>query len=144
VATRRRLVQYREDDPVILIYDRDCGFCRWCLGKVLAWDRRRTIRPVALGTDEANRLLGDMPRAEQFSSWHLVDEDGLHSAGAGFPSLLRRLPGGRPFAALATRFPNATESGYRFVSGNRSLWGKVVTDGAKRRADARIGERLRH
>ncbi len=123
---------------MILIYDSDCGFCRWCLGKVLAWDRRRVIRPVALGTEEANRLLGDMPRDEQFSSWHLVDDDGLHSAGAGFPPLLRRLPGGRPFAAVAGRFPGATERGYRFVSGNRGLWGKVVTDGAKRRADERI------
>jgi hypothetical protein len=23
-----------------LIYDSDCGFCRWLLAKVLAWDRR--------------------------------------------------------------------------------------------------------
>ena len=122
----------------MLIYDRDCGFCRWCLGKVLAWDRRRAVRPVALGTEEANGLLGDMPRADQFSSWHLVDDEGVHSAGAGFPPLLRLLPGGRPFAAVAARFPGATERGYRFVSGNRSLWGKVVTDGAKRRADERI------
>ena len=87
---------------VILIYDPDCGFCRWCLGKVLAWDRRRAVRPVALGTEEANRLLGDMPGDEQRSSWHLVDESGeVHSAGAGFEPLLRLLPGGGPFAAAA-------------------------------------------
>jgi predicted DCC family thiol-disulfide oxidoreductase YuxK len=126
---------------VILIYDSDCGFCRWCLGKVLAWDRRGAVRPVALGTEEANRLLGDMPAAEQFSSWHLVDENGaVHSAGAGFEPLFRLLPGGGPFAGAARRFPGATERGYRFVSGNRSLWGKVVTDGAKRRADERISQ----
>ena len=123
----------------ILIYDSDCGFCRWCLGKVLAWDRRRAVRPVALGTEEADRLLGDMPGDEQRSSWHLVDEAGeVHSAGAGFEPLFRLLPGGGPFAAAAGRFGGATERGYRFVSGNRSLWGKVVTDGAKRRADERI------
>jgi hypothetical protein len=34
------------------------------------------------------------------------------------------------------------ERGYRFISGNRSLWGKLVTDGAKRRADRRIASRL--
>src|SRR5436190_23119771 len=27
-----------------LLYDRDCGFCRWLLGKVLAWDRRGVLR----------------------------------------------------------------------------------------------------
>jgi predicted DCC family thiol-disulfide oxidoreductase YuxK len=127
---------------VILIYDSDCGFCRWCLAKVLAWDRRRAVRPVALGTDEAKRLLGDMPRDEQFSSWHLVDESGaVRSAGAGFPPLLRLLPGGRPFAALSARFPGGTARAYRAVSGNRSIFGKLVSGGAKRRADARIQER---
>src|SRR5262249_60221531 len=39
----------RAMDQAFLIYDPDCGFCRWCLGKVLAWDRHRTLRPVALG-----------------------------------------------------------------------------------------------
>jgi predicted DCC family thiol-disulfide oxidoreductase YuxK len=127
---------------VTLIYDSDCGFCRWCLGKVLAWDRRGAVRPLALGTDEANRLLRDMPRGEQMSSWHLVDGNGsVHSAGAGFEPLLRLLPGGGPLAAVAGRLPGATESGYRFVSGNRSLWGKLVTRGAKRRADERIAGR---
>jgi predicted DCC family thiol-disulfide oxidoreductase YuxK len=127
---------------VILVYDRDCGFCRWCLGKVLAWDRRRAVRPVALGTPEANGLLADVPAAERPKSWHLVDEGGtVHSAGAGFAPLFRLLPGGGAFAAVAARLPGATEGGYRFVSGNRSIWGKFVTDGAKRRADERIAER---
>jgi predicted DCC family thiol-disulfide oxidoreductase YuxK len=129
-------------ENLTLIYDSDCGFCRWCLGKVLAWDRRRTLRTVALGTPDANRLLAEVPVAERARSWHLVDADGrVRSAGAGFPPLLRGLPGGGPLAALTTKFPTATESAYRFVSGNRSLWGKLVTDGAKRRADARIAER---
>jgi predicted DCC family thiol-disulfide oxidoreductase YuxK len=127
---------------VTLIYDSDCGFCRWSLGKVLAWDRRRAVRPVALGTPEANRLLADVPVAERPQSWHLIDEGGtVHSAGAGFEPLFRLLPGGGPFAAVAARFPRVTGSGYRFVSRNRSIWGKFVTDGAKRRADRRIAER---
>ena len=127
---------------VILIYDPDCGFCRWCLGKVLAWDRRRAVRPLPLGTPEANRLLESVPPAERPKSWHLVDETGtVHSAGAGFEPLFRLLPGGGPLAAAAARLPGATQSGYGFVSGNRSIWGRLVTEGAKRRADDRIAER---
>jgi hypothetical protein len=100
------------------------------------------VRPVALGTPEANGLLADVPAAERPKSWHLVDEGGtVHSAGAGFEPLFRLLPGGGAFAAVAARLPGATEGGYRFVSGNRSIWGKLVTDGAKRRADERIAER---
>jgi predicted DCC family thiol-disulfide oxidoreductase YuxK len=127
---------------VTLIYDSDCGFCRWCLSKVLAWDRRGAVRPVALGTGEADRLLDGMPSAKRSSSWHLIDAGGaVHSAGAGFEPLLRLLPGGGPLAALAAKFPRATERGYRAVAGNRSLFGRLVTDGAKRRADEKIAAR---
>jgi predicted DCC family thiol-disulfide oxidoreductase YuxK len=127
---------------VTLLYDRDCGFCRWSLGKVLAWDRRGRIRPVSLQSKEADELLPGMGEEERMGSWHLVDGDGIHSAGAGFPPLFRLLPGGSPFAALSARAPGVSERGYRFVSGHRSLWGKLVTEGAKRRADRRIADRL--
>jgi predicted DCC family thiol-disulfide oxidoreductase YuxK len=125
-----------------LLYDADCGFCRWCLGKVLAWDRRRALRPVALTSEGADRLLGDMPRDRRMASWHLVDGGGgVHSAGAGFAPLFRLLPGGSPLAAIAERIPRVTERGYRAVADRRSPFGRLVTAGAKRRADRRIAAR---
>jgi predicted DCC family thiol-disulfide oxidoreductase YuxK len=126
----------------ILIYDPDCGFCRWCLGKVLAWDFRRSLRPAALGTEEADRLLAEIPSDERTASWHLVDEAGqVRSAGAAFAPLFRLLPAAGPFAAAADRFPHEVERGYRWVAGNRSRWGRFVSEGAKRRADRRITSR---
>jgi len=126
-----------------LLYDRDCGFCRWCLAKVLAWDRRRAVRPVALQSERAGKLLGGMPEEERMASWHLVDGEGvLRSGGAAFPGLLRLLPGGAPLAGLAAQAPRATDRAYHWVAGNRSRWGKLVTEGAKRRADERIEGRL--
>ena len=126
-----------------LLYDSDCGFCRWCLGKVLAWDRSRSLRPVAIQSEQGDRLLAGMPKEERLASWHLVDGGGtVRSAGAAFPGLFRRLPGGAPLAALSSRAPRTTDRAYRWVAGNRSRWGKLVTDGAKRRADRRIAERL--
>jgi predicted DCC family thiol-disulfide oxidoreductase YuxK len=130
--------------PATLLYDSDCGFCRWSLGKVLAWDRRGRIRPVSLQSEEAERLLAGTREEERMASWHLVGPDGrVSSAGAGIAPLLRLLPGGAPFAAAAARAPRLMERGYRFIAGHRSLWGKLVTDGAKRRADGRIAARLR-
>jgi predicted DCC family thiol-disulfide oxidoreductase YuxK len=125
-----------------LIYDEDCGFCRWCLGKVLAWDRGGRIRPVPLSSAEADRLLAGMPPEERAASWHLVDErGGVHSAGAGFPPLLELLPAGTPLAAVTARAPRPVDRAYRWVAGNRSRWGRLVTSGAKRRADRRIASR---
>ena len=127
---------------VKILYDSDCGFCRWSLGKVLAWDRRRALRPVAIESPEGGRLLSEIPVEQRLASWHLVDEEGrVRSAGAAFPPLLGSLPGGRPLGALAARSPKLTDRLYRWVAGHRSLWGKLVTDGAKGRADRRIAER---
>jgi predicted DCC family thiol-disulfide oxidoreductase YuxK len=126
-----------------LLYDSDCGFCRWSLGKVLAWDRRGAIRPVSLQSKEAEQLLAGTSEERRFASWHLVEPGGeLRSAGAGIAPLLRLLPGGRPLARIAASTPGAMERGYRWIAGHRSLWGKLVTDGAKRRADKRIARRL--
>jgi predicted DCC family thiol-disulfide oxidoreductase YuxK len=125
-----------------LLYDSDCGFCRWCLGKVLAWDRRRSIRPAAIESEAGERLLRGMPREQRLASWHLVGADGMaRSAGEAFPELFRMLPGGSPLAGITSRMPRATNRAYRWVAGNRSRWGKLVSEGAKRRADRRIESR---
>ena len=127
--------------PVVL-YDRDCGFCRWSLAKLLAWDRRRRLRPVALQDPEAGRLLGDMHEEDRMASWHLITPDGaVRSGGEAFPTLLETLPGGRPLAALAGRAQGLVDRGYGFVAGHRTAFGRPVTDGAKRRADRRIAAR---
>jgi predicted DCC family thiol-disulfide oxidoreductase YuxK len=144
VATKRTLPLGENPTmtQVTLLYDHDCGFCRWCLGKLLAWDRPRALRPVALQSEEAKRLLTGMPEDERLASWHLVEEDGaVRSAGAAFPGLFRLLRGGAPLAALTSRAPRITDRVYRWVAGNRSRWGKLVPEGAKRRADARIAAR---
>jgi predicted DCC family thiol-disulfide oxidoreductase YuxK len=124
-----------------ILYDPDCGFCRWCLGKVLGWDRDGVLRPVRLGGEQADRLLAEMPPDERMASWHLVDQDGVHSAGSAFAPLFGLLPAAAPLAALSGRFPRAVDRAYRWVAGNRSRWGRFVTGGAKRRADARIADR---
>ena len=31
-----------------VLYDGDCGFCKWSLAKLLAWDRRGALRPLPL------------------------------------------------------------------------------------------------
>jgi predicted DCC family thiol-disulfide oxidoreductase YuxK len=131
----------KTERPVVL-YDADCGFCRWSLGKLLAWDRRRRVRPVAIQSAEGQRLLADLSEAKRLSSWHLVGPDGrLRSAGAAAAPLLRTLPGGAPLAALLERFPSATEGAYAWVAAHRGRLGRLIPAAAKRRADARIRRR---
>jgi predicted DCC family thiol-disulfide oxidoreductase YuxK len=126
----------------LVLYDAECGFCRWSLAGVLAWDRHRRVRPVAIQSAEGQRLLDDVSEAQRLSSWHLIGPDGRrYSAGAAVARLLRTLPAGAPLAALLERFPSATESGYAWVAAHRGLLGHLIPAAAKRRADARIRRR---
>ena len=110
-----------------VLYDSDCGFCKWSLDKILAWDREDRLRPVAIQSPEGQELLADVPPEERLDSWHLVEPGGrVSSAGDGAPPLARVLPGGRPLAFVFARFPRATERAYHFVAGHRDWFARRI------------------
>jgi predicted DCC family thiol-disulfide oxidoreductase YuxK len=120
-----------EDVPAAatVLYDGDCGFCRWSLDKLLIWDRRRRLRPVEIQSDEGQELLdrAGVPAAARLESWHLALPSGaVRSAGAGAAPLAEMLPGGRPLAALFRRFPEPTERSYRWVAANRDRLARLL------------------
>jgi predicted DCC family thiol-disulfide oxidoreductase YuxK len=134
----------REPGSWTIIYDADCGFCRWSLAHVLALDRARRLRPVALGTTEADSLLIDLPAQERSASWHLIAPDRRrYSAGAAAPPLLRLLPVGNVPAWLLDAASAPTERAYRWVADHRSLLSKAIPTRAKKRATDRIERRAR-
>jgi predicted DCC family thiol-disulfide oxidoreductase YuxK len=125
-----------------ILYDADCGFCRWSLGWLLRWDRRRALEPVALQEPLAGELLREIAPERRLDSWHLVDADGsVVSAGAAAAPLLRLLPAGAPLAWLLERAPRAVERAYGRVAGARSALGGRLSDRALERADRLIAAR---
>jgi predicted DCC family thiol-disulfide oxidoreductase YuxK len=127
---------------VTVLFDRDCGFCRWSVGKLLAWDRRGRVQALAIQSDEGQRLLADLAPAERLASAHAVDAEGRRTSGGDvLAPVADVLRGGRPLAALARRTPTVMRATYRVVAGRRSWWGKLLSDAAKARADARIARR---
>ena len=104
----------------MLLFDRDCGFCKWSLDKILAWDRRGRLRAEPIQGAEGERLLIHMAPGERLQSWHLVTPAvEVISAGAASEPLARLLPGGLPLAFLFRSFPGLTDLAYRWVAGNR-------------------------
>jgi predicted DCC family thiol-disulfide oxidoreductase YuxK len=125
-----------------VLYDGDCGFCKWLLAALLRWDRGARLRPVALQRPEADELLAELAPPERMESWHLVSPaEERSSGGAALPALLRLLPGGRVPAAAFARAPRLTERGYRWVADHRSGLSKLVPAGAKRRAGRYVEKR---
>lgn len=110
-------------DRVAILYDDDCGFCRWLLTKILRWDRGGRLRPVALQDEESDLLLHGLPPGEKMDSWHLVMGGRVYSAGAAIAPLLRVLPGGWILALPAAAFPGITEWIYRRLAERRNWLG---------------------
>ena len=127
---------------VTVLYDRDCGFCRWTVGKLLAWDRAGRLRPVAIQSDEGQRLLADLTPEQRLASAHAIDGAGRRSSGGdAFGTIAAALPGGAPVAALARRAPGLMRATYDAIAARRSVFGKLIGDRAKARADERIAQR---
>ena len=111
----------------VLLYDADCGFCRWSLDKLLARDRDRRIRPVPLQSAEADTLLPGMDREQKMASWHLVDPDGtVYSAGDAVAPIMELLPKGKAVATAAKVSPALTGVAYRMVARNRTRFGRLL------------------
>lgn len=111
----------------VVLYDADCGFCRWSLDKILQWDRGRQVRAVAIQSEEGDRLLADISEDERLASWHFVIPDGrCFSGGSAAGPLARLLPLGLPVAVLAETFPRTTDHVYRWVASNRDWLGRRV------------------
>lgn len=129
-------------DRYRVLYDRDCGFCRWSLGVLLRADREHRLHPVALQSPEGDRLLADLTPEQRMASWHLISPAGKRrSAGDALPALASLLPGGvLPAAALARTAP-VNDRAYRWVAEHRSWFGRRLPSSAKRRADELIARR---
>ena len=111
----------------MLLFDRDCGFCKWSLDKILAWDRSKRLRAVPIQSDEAERLLAGIDPRTRLDSWHLVRADGtLFSAGSAAEPLARILPGVRPLALLFAARPRLTERAYRYIADHRDRWARFL------------------
>lgn len=129
-------------DKAVVLYDSNCRFCRWSLARLLRLDRRRSLRPVALDSPEADSLLGEMSPQERFGSWHLaVPGSTVRSGGAAVAPLTGRLTGSARAERLVGYFTVPLALGYQVVARSRGRLGRLVGDRADARARSLIEER---
>ena len=114
-------------ERVTVLYDEDCGFCRWSADRLRSWDRRRALRFVPIQSAEGKGLLAAVSAGERLDSMHAVSENGhVRSAGAALPPILRALPGGAPLASISAGAPAFTEAVYRSVARRRERLGSLL------------------
>ena len=110
-------------DPTIVLYDEDCGFCRWTADKLRGLDRRRRLTFVPIQSSRGQALLASLPPEVRLDSAHVVTAGRVRSGGAAVAPVLRELPGGRPLAAVAEAMPRITDRAYRWTARRRTWLG---------------------
>jgi predicted DCC family thiol-disulfide oxidoreductase YuxK len=121
---------------VIVLYDAECGFCRWAMAWAMRRDRDRQIVAVPIQSALGGELLADLPADERLTSAHVVLEGRRRSGGDGAADVLSALPSLRLIGRLGHALPAVSASLYDFVAARRHRVGRLVGRQARRRADA--------
>jgi predicted DCC family thiol-disulfide oxidoreductase YuxK len=112
---------------ITVLYDEDCGFCRWSADKLKAWDTRRRLTFAAIQSEMGAELLRAVPVADRLDSMHAVTPDGrVWSGGLAVRVILAELSGGGILASIAATFPGATEWTYHLVARHRRRLGRLL------------------
>lgn len=127
---------------VTVLYDEDCGLCRFTVALLLTWDLRGRLLPEPIQSPEGQRLLTDLPPADRLATAHAVTAEGrVASGGDAVAPIARQLPGGAPVALVAAALRGPTRWAYRQVADRRGLLGRLVTRAQRDWATRRIAER---
>jgi len=131
------------DARLRILYDADCGFCRWSVARLLHLDSDKVLQPLTIQSAEGQTLLASIPEAERLDSAHCIDATGkVTSGGDAFAVVAERIPWLRPAAGPARLAPGLIRAGYRLVADNRRLFSHWMTPTRLAWADTVISERL--
>jgi len=123
-----------------LLYDGECGLCRWLVVQILRSSRTSDLVPVAIESPLGARLLADLEPAERLRSIHLVTGGERLSAGAAMTALASKTRLLRPLGAVASHSPALADRLYQLVAQRRALLGRLIPRGARERADRRLAD----
>jgi predicted DCC family thiol-disulfide oxidoreductase YuxK len=126
----------RARGKLIVLYDADCGFCRWAAAWALRQDRRDLLVAAPIQSTLGSELLADLTPEERLAAAHVVGPDGRRrSGGEAASEVLGVLDRMRVLGRLARSFPRVSGCVYDAVAGRRNAIGRLVGRGARRRAD---------
>ena len=125
---------------MIVLYDADCGFCRWAIAWAVRRDHHHVLVTVPIQSPLGSELLVDIVPSDRLRSAHVIRDDGCrHSGGAAAADVLSVLPRTRVLGQLARSLPRTTALLYGVVAARRKSFGRLVGKEARRRADDLLG-----
>src|SRR4029453_97190 len=108
----------------VLLYDDDCGFCRWSAERIRRLDRCGRLVFAAIQSARGAELLRVVPPKLRLTTVHAVTADGPGWAGGGAgKDIGGELPGGSLPGRTLDAFPGTADAVYRYVARHRERLG---------------------
>ncbi len=127
---------------MIVLYDDDCGFCRWSMAWALRHDAGEQLVAVPIQSQLGAELLADLDEGERLRSAHVIDEHGARrSGGAAAADVLSALTPTQALGWVANRVPAPTSLIYDLVASHRYGVGRFVGQRARQSADELLAAR---
>jgi predicted DCC family thiol-disulfide oxidoreductase YuxK len=137
------------DATITVLYDADCGFCRWSLAWLLQRDHEQRLVPVAIQSKAGQTLLeaAGVPEDQRLREAHAHRTGDppamLRSGGDAAPLVAGALHGvsGRAVAAVMRASPALLRRAiYGQIAANRIGLGRFVSAQRRAAADALLAE----
>jgi predicted DCC family thiol-disulfide oxidoreductase YuxK len=124
---------------VIVLYDADCGFCRWAMAWAVRHDRDHLLVTVPIQSPLGSELLADLVPSDRLRSAHVAGDDGcLRSGGTAAAEVLGVLAPTRALGRVGLGLPRTTNLLYSLVAARRESFGRLVSAESRRRADEQL------
>lgn len=109
----------------LLVYDDDCGFCRFCVSHALELGEFEAVGFSAMDDGVRARLPDDYEEC-----MHLVTDTRVYSCGEAVEQVAKRTGATGWWLTVAAKglpkYPEARENLYRWAADRRGLWGSFV------------------
>jgi predicted DCC family thiol-disulfide oxidoreductase YuxK len=121
---------------VIVLYDAECGFCRWATAWALRLDDRHQLLAAPIQSPLGSELLADLGPVDRLGAAHVITDDGRRfSGGAAAAEVLSAIDRTGVSARLARGLPRTTDRIYGAVATRRKALGHLVGERSRQRAD---------
>ncbi|MEI7889114.1 MAG: DCC1-like thiol-disulfide oxidoreductase family protein [Actinomycetes bacterium] len=131
-----------DQQPISVLYDADCDFCRWSVSKLLEKDSHGLLLPVSIQSARGQSLLSPIAQERRLDSAHCVASNGeIRSGGQAVEWIAMRTEGAALAGRLAAAAPWIFVGGYRLVAKNRGLFSRWMTPSRLALADRVIAQR---
>jgi predicted DCC family thiol-disulfide oxidoreductase YuxK len=127
-------------EPLVFLYDNDCGFCRWSTALLLRRAPRGSVSVHPIQSAKGEALLAAIPSDRRLLSAWALSGDSLLSGSDAVLAVLDIGRDNKVLAQFVSRCRPFIYRSYLLIANHRHIFGRLVSRSARQRADSYLAD----